>query len=170
MIVQLIFILQLLTSPAPQMVHPLHLSVTNIDYNSKQKEVNFAFKFFTDDFQMILNKKYSANINSFAQSNSKQIIPFVNRFLTDNFICTLNGSEMKTSKFDFVRMEQNFEASWFYYKVKVKDPLARLKINVSFFNQIFKDQSNMVFVAINNKQWAYKLNYHKTFFEISDIK
>ncbi|MFC2121950.1 DUF6702 family protein, partial [Bacteroidota bacterium] len=44
-------------------MHPLHVSLTNIEYQKEDKTFKIAFKIFTDDFEEILNRKYSVVMN-----------------------------------------------------------------------------------------------------------
>ena len=58
--IKIVFFIQLLILPSQ---HPLHVSVTNIDFNNEAKTFQIASKIFINDIEEVIYKKYNLKIN-----------------------------------------------------------------------------------------------------------
>ncbi|HXL58320.1 MAG TPA: DUF6702 family protein, partial [Chitinophagaceae bacterium] len=55
--------LQLLMIAYVGLIHPFFVSMTDINYNSKEKELEISVRIFTDDFENTLRKYHSTKID-----------------------------------------------------------------------------------------------------------
>ena len=43
-------------------IHPIYISSTEVDYNTKAKSIEISVKIFVDDLEPVLSKKYNSKI------------------------------------------------------------------------------------------------------------
>ena len=83
----LIFIIIIFLHPGVNSLHPIHVSVTNIEYVDKNKIFDISFKIYTDDFENIISHKYGIRfkIDSMLANgdNKKYINQRIKKYSTD---------------------------------------------------------------------------------------
>jgi len=136
-------------------IHPIHISLTNIDYNENTKSFTIAIKIFTDDFESILKKKYGIDIkmNNEFDENSKK---YINKYITENFDFTINNKKVAASQLNFLRKETNFEAVWLYYELKNINNIKSIKLRSSFLDDLYPDQKNLLIFNYKKVKKAFK--------------
>ena len=70
-------------------LHPVHLSVTNIEYNFSDNNFEISFRFFADDFQNIISQKYSIEINLENININKKSQAHITNYINEHFFLTL---------------------------------------------------------------------------------
>src|SRR5262245_18004787 len=97
------------------MIHPFFVSMTDINYNSKEKELEISVRIFTDDFENTLRKYHSEKIDILHPADIRQMNGFVNDYIQKHLQLKLNSSPVQMS---FLGYEQHSESIWSYFEVK----------------------------------------------------
>lgn len=156
-----ILILSLIIFIIPGMKHPMHVSVTNIDYNQNKKYFDISLKLFLDDFITVLKMKNNRNIDlnkSHSSSEENDNIKAINNYLSTHFSLEINNRKIKFINFEFVQKKINNESVWLYYKLPFEKKISNIKIYNSLLIDLFPDQTNLVIVTINGEQKGFNLN------------
>ncbi len=141
--------------------HPLHVSVTNIDYKHEERKMQFAFKLFSDDFDLILTQKYGIAFNLQYGQELPDADLYITKYIKEHFKVTIDNDE-RTSELSLVKKDKNEEAVWVYYQINCKKEPLRMKIKNTLMTDLFADQKNLVFFVCNKKEYAEMLNNTKT--------
>ncbi len=131
--------------------HPIHVSVTNIEYIDKDKEFNISIRIFVDDFEKIINQKYNANLkfkNTDINNNK-----YINKYISEHF--SINNSKKKLL---FIKKEIKVDAIWLYYKYKRKMKIKSIEIKNTLMTDLFHDQTNLLIFSYKNFNTAIKFN------------
>lgn len=140
--------------------HPLHISVTNIEYKTNDENFTVSFKIFSDDFENILESKFGQSID---YSNVEKSKALYKKYIDEHFSLECNGKKL-TLLFD--KQEMNHEAIWLYFKSSaVKDP-EKVRIKHTLMYDKFKDQKNLIIFTYNDLQKGYQLQYDEDILEI----
>lgn len=141
-------------------VHPLRLSLCEVEYSSKKPVLTINLKLFlTDVNEAIVFDPYSKAL-AFCQPNespkaNKLLMDYVNRF----FYVKANGKlvdlKVKSKK---LSGEGDNTALWVYFEVKQSTPPKSLEIKNVVFTDLFFDQNNIVYVHYNGKSKSLMLN------------
>jgi len=125
--------------------HPLHVSLTSIEFNTGNNEALIVYKFYTDDFSLLFFHLYE-----------KQVVPVSGKELTDNELDLINGYlankfslTFKGDKlpFTFLKKEQNEESVWLYYKcILPRNKVKTMLLTNELLLDIFEDQTNLVII------------------------
>lgn len=136
--------------------HPYHVGSVEISYNSRSKTFEITGRFFLDDLENGLSKKYGkpfhfndvkykAQINEALKNYSAEYL----KLKTDNEFLKIN----------YVGYEEDSESVNIYLESeKVENP-KKVEVAVSFLYNLFDDQINLVHIIVNGNRKSEKLTY-----------
>ncbi|NPA67446.1 MAG: hypothetical protein GXO50_02435, partial [Chlorobi bacterium] len=67
-------------------LHPVHFSVTNMEYNEQNKEFDISIKLFADDFEKIVNRNYNVVLNLGKENCLKNAGEYIDKYVKKHFI------------------------------------------------------------------------------------
>ncbi len=136
--------------------HPIHLSVINMEYNTERQAFDISMKFFTDDFEKIINKNYNINLNLGKENQMAACNKYIDKYIKTNFKVFFNKKktekELKLKEF-VVKNSDN--AVWVYYSLKSNKPKT-VRITNTLLNDLYKDQKNLFIFTFKKIQEAKK--------------
>ena len=142
-------------------MHPLHISVANIEYKNETKEFEISIRIFHEDFSKavsIFNNK-NIELGKFINNDQKQE---VNSYIKENFKLFFNDNK-KPEKLIFDKYKLKNASIWLYYRIKVNKKINNLKIKDSILNAIYKDQNNLIIFSYKDEEEGFRLNNKKDF-------
>ncbi|MEM1119652.1 MAG: DUF6702 family protein [Bacteroidota bacterium] len=141
-------------------LHPLRLSLCEIEYTTDQQLLTINLKLFlTDVNEAIVFDPYSKEL-SFCQPNeaanaNQLLMEYLNQF----FYVKING---KTIDLKITRKKLSGEgentALWVYFEHPHSAPLTTLDIKNAVFTDLFFDQNNIVYAHINGASKSLMLD------------
>jgi len=151
----LTLIILFLCSFSAETKHPIHVSITNIEYNKSKNKIEISVKLFTDDFEKILsniNKKHVSVTRN--DLNTQKIIV---EYIKKNLIIKL---DFKEKELKFVRREiKKDNTVWLYFECEYsKRETLKYEIRNTLMNDLYSDQKNLLIYSFPNKEGAYKFN------------
>src|SRR6266487_3798575 len=97
------------------LIHPFFVSMTDINYNTKEKELEISVRIFTDDLENTLRKYHNTKIDILHPADQQQMNGFVNDYIQKHLQLQVNGQPVQMS---FLGYEQQSESIWTYFEVK----------------------------------------------------
>ena len=135
--------------------HPIYLSVTNIEYNDKEKTMEISCKIFTNDLENTLKKKYKTNIDLLHPKDQHRMDSLLDNYLQDRLKIQVNQAK---SKMEFVGYEQIEDAIFTYYQIAgVEAQPTLIEIDNTILYDYQKTQSSIVQVMVAGKRKSTKL-------------
>ncbi len=138
--------------------HPVHVSLTNIEYKKANKNFELVFKIFTDDFENALKNKYGVTTHLGTEKEVKQTNEYIKKYILENFRFLINNRDQTSQRLKFLRKDFNTEATWLYYEFIPPTNIKSVTIKNTILNQLFNDQTNLVFFSYLDGQKAYRLD------------
>ena len=77
-----------------RMVHPLHVSVTEINHNSTDKTLEISCKLFTDDFEKVLAQNYKTKVDLINPVDRPAMEKLVNDFVQKHLTIKADGKSV----------------------------------------------------------------------------
>lgn len=139
--------------------HPVHVSVTSMEYNKGEKIFLVSFKVFTDDFETIVERKYGVSLNLGKEDELKNANEYFSRYFMESFIFRVNGEELKEPVFLEKKMDDI--AVWLYYKYPTPGNVEEVEIKNVIMLDMFMDQSNLLIFKYNDFEEGFVLNREK---------
>lgn len=134
--------------------HPLHVSVTEIEMDSKDKRLEIMMRVFVDDFETSVRQKYNQPeldiLPLFEQERDK----IISRYLNDHFKIWLDSKNQKTS---YLGHEIDNDAFIFYIEVPNVKKWKSIQIHNDIIMHTYSDQSNLVHVTVQETVKSLRL-------------
>lgn len=135
-------------------LHPIHVSVTSIEYSREENRFLTSFKIFTDDFETILAMKYGVTLKLGTNAELEKQKQYITKYITDSFGFFINGDVRLEPQFE--RKTMNEEAVWIYYSYKCKKDVASIKIRNAIMMDMFDDQTNLLIFKYHDFERGYR--------------
>ncbi len=129
-------------------MHPLHLSVMNVDYNEQKDLFEVAVKVFQDDFTEAFEEYYGTKLQ-LTNDNAGSIEKVEAYFDLHITFQNMNGDK---ERWEYIRVDQRQDSYWFYFDVILKEPGTVIKIYHDLFTDRFPDQVNLIIFTSGGKQ------------------
>ena len=141
-------------------LHPVHVSVTNLDLDPVRGKVELSVKIFADDFQDLILHKYGVQLNIIEQEDPGDKIAAVNEYMQEALQLVFNGNEI--ADLQFVDAKLNEEAIWLFYRYEHHGKIRKVDIVNRVMLEKFNNQTNLMIVTFNEKQNGYRLDNKTT--------
>ena len=103
------FIINILLLGSLGILHPIHISVTNIEYIENEKNFIVAVKIFTDDLESVINKKYNIELNLGKSNENTEYKKYLDKYIKEHFKFIINKKVNITNQMLFDLLEISVE-------------------------------------------------------------
>jgi hypothetical protein len=142
---------QLLTS----ILHPIHISVTEITYSEKDKALQITSRFFIDDVELsIRSQRKEAELDILEPKNGLTTQQLVINYLTEHFKIKLDG---KWCKLTFLAVEREDISLIAYIEIEGVKKIKTLEVFNDIIMSTHEDQSNLVHVTFKSPVKSVRL-------------
>ena len=142
------------------MKHPIHVSMTNIEYNATDNSYDIIIKVFTDDFEKNIYNLYKVKLNTEKENEYQNYANIVSKYINKYFKIKFDN---KTYKLTFISKKSNFEATWLSFKLSgISKTVNKTEIINNIMNQFYRDQTNLLIFTKQDLQKAFNMNYTDT--------
>ena len=145
-------------------VHPLRLSLCEIEYTPDKQLLTIHLKLFLMDVNEALVFDPNNNELAFCQPNeSEKADQLLLDYLNEFFYLKVNGKNADL-KIESKKLsgEGDNVALGVYFEYQQSQPLTSLEIKNAVFTDLFFDQSNIVYVHVNGESKSLMLNKKTT--------
>ena len=118
--------------------HPIFVSVTEIEHNSKEKTLEISCKIFTDDFEKALRATYKTYVDLLKPKDKNAMNKLVADYVQKHLLIKVDG---KTVALQFLGYEQDEEGIVSYYQVNNIATVKKLDITDNIYLNIKKNNS-----------------------------
>ena len=139
--------------------HPFYVSVVEIEKNTAEKTLEISYKFFTDDFENTLEKKFNTSLDIYADKDKVSFDKFIPAYINNSFVLTINGHRVSLN---YIGYEIEKESVYCYFEVKNITSVKTIDINNRLLYDFINDQINIMHIIINGKRQSMKLSYPDT--------
>ena len=142
------------------MIHPVHVSITNMDYLPEQNKITLSFKVFKDDFKILFAHLYQIRIDFNEEDNYKNYQSVIDKYFSSHF--KIIEKDDCNFLFSNKKIKKDEEWIWFYYEVILDKEVETLEIINTIFLDLYSDQKNMLILNYHDKEKAYLFNLKQT--------
>ncbi len=144
-----------LQSPkASNAFHPFFVSVTEVNHNAKEKELEISCRIFTDDFEKTLTKANKVKVDILNPADKKKLDQQINDYISKHFILKIDG---KPVTMQYIGHEREEEAIWNYFEVKNITGFKTIEIIDNLLFETHEEQTNLVHVIQNGNRQSREL-------------
>lgn len=136
--------------------HPYHVGSMEFNFNSKSRNFEITGRFFMDDLENALNKKYGKSVHfldpKFKQEINRELEQYAAEYLKLK-------SDNQSVKLNYVGYEEDHESVNIYLESEVVKAPKKVETAVSFLYNLFDDQMNIIHIVVNGERKSEKLVY-----------
>lgn len=148
------FLICLFVNVATLVLHPIHVSVTEIEMDEKDQRLEIMMRVFIDDFELTLrNKLNQPELDLLAKAESDRDA-IISKYLENHFKVNLDG---KSQKNGYVGHEQEDLAFIVYIEVPQVKKWKTIQIYNDVIMETHADQSNLVHVTFRDTVKSLRL-------------
>jgi len=137
-------------------VHPLHISVTEINHNATDKTLEISCKMFTDDFERVLAQNYKTKVDLINPVDRPAMEKLVSDFILKHLAIKADG---KIIQLTYLGFERDNDAIYSYFQADKIGSVKKLEITNNILHELFTDQINMMHIVVGGLRKSLKLDY-----------
>jgi hypothetical protein len=136
-------------------LHPLHVSVTEIAFDEKDKSLEIMMRVFADDLETTLRKTYNKPELDILSPKSSQITDqLAGQYLQKHLLLSLDKKQQDVR---YLGHELEGDAFTFYLEVTDVKKWKTIRISNDMLTETFDDQSNLVHVTVKDEVKSLRL-------------
>ena len=136
-------------------LHPLFISVTEIEQNSKEGTVEISCKIFTDDFEKTLRMNTKEKIDLLNPALKSQMDKLVNNYIQQHLIVQIDSRQVVMK---FIGYEQQEEGITSYFQVDNIASIKKIKVFNNLLYEFNVQQMGIIHAIVNGTRKSSKLN------------
>jgi hypothetical protein len=135
--------------------HPLHVSVAEIEYDEKEKELEIMMRIFVDDLENAIRlHQRKGDLDVLNPPSGTSTDNLISSYVHNHFKIALDG---KDQAIRYLGQEIEGEALVCYLLVSNVKKWSTIEVGNSILCELFDDQSNLVHVTIGDKVKSMRL-------------
>ncbi len=146
--------------------HPLHISVTSIEYESNKESIIISMKFFRDDFKAVIEQNYSIEINSQDCIMNKNDSISIKNYIIGHFSMKFD-EDIIPDDFKIEEIKCNKESIWIISVIDNIKEFNKLEIKNTLLLDLYTDQKNLLIIKKNKIEKGYEFNNRITTININ---
>ena len=140
-------------------LHPIHVSVTEVEYNEKNKSLQIISRIFIDDLELSVQKQVkNESLDLIEPKNGMTTDQLLSNYLKDHFKIKLDG---KPAKINYLAYEVEDLAIICYLEIENVKKLKTLEVTNDAIQEIHGDQSNLVHITYKGPVKSFRLTREK---------
>jgi hypothetical protein len=147
-------------------LHPIYVSVTEIEHNAKDNRLEISCKIFTGDLEAVLKKSNKIKVDLLAPTDKKAMDALVSNYVQQHLKITVNEKPVKLS---FIGYEQNEETIQSYFQVDEVKSMISMEITDNILYEYKAEQISIIHVIVDGKRRSTKLNNPEDKFKYSPL-
>jgi hypothetical protein len=136
------------------LVHAYHTSITQIEYNTKEKVYEISIRLFTDDLEKTLGQ--ATKNPKLKIINDDKNDGLVSDYFQIHFVIT--NAQGKKQPVEYIGKENENPATWIYFQLPSNGSLKGFKLHQDVLMETFDDQVNIVNIAFAQQKNSYIFN------------
>ncbi|SDQ79914.1 hypothetical protein SAMN05421664_2635 [Chryseobacterium soldanellicola] len=136
--------------------HPYHVGSMEISYNSKSKTFEITGRFFLDDLESALSKKYGQSFHFNDPKYKNQLNVALKNYCSEYIRLKTNNKFLKV---EFIGFQEDNESVDIFLETEAVNNPQKVEVALSFLYNLFDDQINIVHIIVNNQRKSEKLTY-----------
>lgn len=141
-------------------LHPLYVSIIEMNQNPKDKTVEISVRIFTDDFEATLKKYSREKVDLLNPKEKIAMDKLINNYICSRLKVKIDGSN---ELLHFLGYEQQKESIWCYFEIENISSLKKVDVNCNLLYDYQEKQMNIFHVKAKGVEKSYKLDNPKTY-------
>lgn len=135
-------------------LHKYYISLTKIDYIKEKEEVQITMRFFIDDVEKALNKRFKKDFELDTKDEPEKTDVFLNLYVKQKFFIKIDGKEMN---YTFLGKEYENDVMYIYLDLTDIKSVTSIEVTSRMLYEEFPEQQNYIKLNINGQKKTFIL-------------
>ncbi len=135
--------------------HPVHVSVTNMEYDTDRNEIHYSIKVFKDDFQLLFVHLNQILIDFNNQEDIDKNIELIKGYFDRNIRVEINNQLLQRNIVDYTISE---DAVWFSFNAPINEKILSIKLINTVLLDLYFDQKNLLIFKAGDFENGYRFD------------
>jgi hypothetical protein len=135
-------------------IHPFHVSVCEMYYNTEKERLEIIHKIFWDDLEDGLSTMSGKPEDVANPSDSVYLQKLIAKYLDNRFSLEVDGNK---ADLQFLGAELEEDAFWCYQEVSDLIAFQKIRVRNQILMEVFDDQMNLIHVEHRDKTLSLRL-------------
>lgn len=135
-------------------VHPIYVSVIEIEHNAKAKTLEVSCKLFTDDFEKALRATYKTSVDLIQPKDRPSMDKLINEYVQKHFKVTANNRPVMLKYLGYEEVE---EGIYSYYEAANISNVKDIIIVNNLLYEYHAEQMSLIHITVNGNRKSAKL-------------
>jgi len=135
--------------------HPIFVSVTEIEHNTKDKTLEVSCKIFTDDFEKTLRATYKTHVDLLDEKVKPAMDKLVNDYVQKHLKIAVDGKFVALKYLGFEKID---EGIYSYYQADNITIPKKIEVTDNVLLEYNEQQMNIVHIIVDGKRKSAKLS------------
>jgi len=146
--------LHILPVPLTNTLHPIYVSVTEIEHNAKDRTLEISCKIYTDDFEKTLRQQYNTHVDLLNPKEKSAMDKMVREYVLNHLAVKADN---KPVTLEYLGYEQQEEGIISYYQVNNIPSVKKIEVTDNILFEYKKEQISIIHVIMNGNRKSTKL-------------
>jgi hypothetical protein len=133
--------------------HPYFVSVSELAWNSREKQVELSCKIYTDDFEEAL-KKAGGDKTDLLKGDAGKNKALIETYVRSHFQVRVNGRSLTLQVVGF---ENDHEATWCHFQSPAPEAPVKIEVINNLLYEVKKEQVNIVHLSVGEARKSFRL-------------
>jgi hypothetical protein len=134
--------------------HPFYVSITEFNFNSKEKLMEISSKVFLDDFEKTLKKQQNAPVELTQPANPKQTQELVSNYFKKHLLLKIDG---KPVNLEFVGYEPEGAAVWVYFQLSNISSVKSIGVINTILYELYPSQISIMHAQVGDTKKSTRI-------------
>ncbi len=135
-------------------LHKYYISLTKIDYIKEKEEVQVTMRFFIDDVEKVLNKRFKKDFELDTKDELEKTDTFLNLYVKQKFKIKINGEDIN---YIFLGKEYDNDVIYIYLDITDIKTITSIEVTSRMLYEEFPEQQNFIKLNINDRKKTFLL-------------
>jgi hypothetical protein len=139
-------------------LHPFHVGLADINYNSNSETYQVSIKLFTDDLEKGLEEFSGVKLDLVDSDLTAESDSVISKYVDDYFQLS------STSKIDlqYIGSEKDYDVTWIYLESDKTEAATELNISNELLMSVYSDQTHIIHYTVNGEINSELIHSEKT--------
>lgn len=132
-------------------IHEVHLSKSELNFDTATQSIQLSIRLFLDDFELAIKNQGHSDVNLFGKREDPLSDDYIEDYLQSK-LKVIVGQDTSEMAFIGREMSEDFMAIWCYLEVEHVPLGVDIQVVNSIFNEMYDDQRHVMVISKDNKR------------------
>lgn len=129
------------------LLHPFHVSVCDMVYETDDKHLKISVRLFLDDLEDALEPQTGLDVYDITREEDWALTQFLLKtYFAENLLIKIKNKELSPV---YLGSEVEGDAMWCYLEIEKLRPFDEMTVQYTALKEVFDDQENLVHVRVD---------------------